>query len=120
MAISLFIAGDVVPKGVQPEVFKSKGAQIFNEMRPYIKESDYAIVNLEAPVINGKPSPIKKSGPNLGVATSTVDVLKEVGFNIITLANNHFFDQEQPGVDWTLNKINECGIRSVGGGPTYF
>ena len=62
MAVTLFIAGDVVPKGIQPEAFKSKGEQIFREVKPYINGADFSIVNLEAPIIKDKPTPIKKSG----------------------------------------------------------
>ena len=118
MAISLFIAGDVVPKGIHPEDFISKGVQIFGEMKPFITGADFSIVNLEAPIIKDKPTPIKKSGPCLGVAPSTVEVLKNAGFSIFTLANNHFFDQGQQGVDSTLIACNNLRISIVGGGKT--
>lgn len=116
MGISLFIAGDIVPKGIQPEEFSKKGEKIFETMKPYISDSDFSIANLEAPVIKEKATPIKKSGPCLGVAPTTVDVLKCVGFDIFTLANNHFFDQGQTGVENTINKCLDSGIITVGGG----
>lgn len=116
MSISLFIAGDVVPKGMKPEEFMSKGERIFGQMKPYITGADFSIVNLEAPVIKETLTPIKKSGPCLGVAPSTVTVLKNAGFGIFTLANNHFFDQGQNGVDNTIDECNEQGIKVVGGG----
>lgn len=116
MAISLFIAGDVVPKGITAEAFEKKGEQIFKEMKPYIVGSDFSFVNFEAPVIVGKATPIKKSGPCLGVAPSTVRVLKDVGFDIFTLANNHFFDHGQAGVENTINKCLDSGVITVGGG----
>ena len=119
MAVSLFIAGDVVPKGIQPEVFVSNGEKIFGEVKPYICGADFSIVNLEAPIIKGKPTPIKKSGPCLGVAPTTIEVLKNAGFNIFTLANNHFFDQGQKGVDNTLEECNRLNIKTIGGGKTY-
>lgn len=118
MAISLFIAGDVVPKGIQPETFCKKGEQIFAEMKPYITSADFSIVNLEAPVIKDKPTPIKKDGPCLGMAASAISVLNNAGFNVFTLANNHFFDQGQKGVEDTINECNTLGISVVGGGKT--
>lgn len=116
MAVSLFIAGDVVPKGIQPEIFKNNGEQIFHEIKPYITGSDFSIVNLEAPVIDGNLSPIKKSGPCLSTSYSTIKVLKEVGVGIVTLANNHFFDQGQNGVESTIYQCDREKIKTIGGG----
>jgi len=115
MAISIFIAGDVVPKGISPEEFTRNGEKIFSEMKPYITGADFSVVNLEAPIINKQPTPIKKAGPCLGVEPSTVEVLKDAGFQIFTLANNHFFDQGQEGVEHTINKAKKYGISVVGG-----
>lgn len=119
MAISLFIAGDVAPKGIQYEEFVSKGEQIFGEMKPLINGADFSIVNLEAPVIKDNPTPIKKSGPCLSTTPTTVEILKKAGFGIFTLANNHFFDQGQKGVDATIDICNHLNIKVVGGGKTY-
>lgn len=118
MPISLFIAGDVVPKGIMPEVFCSTGERIFCEMKPFATAADFAIVNLEAPLLEGVSTPIRKSGPCLRIASSTVDVLKDVGFDIFTLANNHFFDQGQKGVDMTIDICRESDISVVGGGKS--
>jgi len=114
--LRFFIAGDVVPKGIDPEEFVLKGEHIFAEFKSLISAADFSIVNFEAPVIKDKPTPIKKSGPCLGVASTTVDVLKAVGFNVFTLANNHFFDQGQTGVNATINECVFKGIKTVGGG----
>lgn len=116
MAISLFVTGDVVPKGIQPEEFKKKSERIFGEMNPYIMGSDFCIANLEAPIVKDKATTIKKSGPCLGVSFSTIEVLKQVGFGVLTLANNHFFDQGQKGVENTINTCNESCVATVGGG----
>ena len=72
-------------------MFISKGDQIFGEMKPYITGADFSIINLEAPIIKDKPTPIKKSGPCLGVAPSTVEVLKSTGFKLSKAAINTFF-----------------------------
>lgn len=119
MAISLFIAGDVVPKGIQPDFFITKSEQIFKEMKPFVTKADFSIVNLEAPVVKEKPTPIKKSGPCLSTTPSTVEILKKAGFSIFTLANNHFFDQGQKGVDTTIDVCNHLNVKVVGGGKTY-
>lgn len=114
--INLFIVGDVVPKGMSPEEFIRNGEKIFNEVKPFISKADFSIVNLEAPIIKDKPMPIKKSGPCLGVTPDIVAVLKKAGFGVFTLANNHFFDQGQCGVNATIDTCTANGIEVVGGG----
>ena len=91
---------------------------MFHDLIPYIKDADIRIGNLEAPIINGNPTPIKKSGPCLHAPKETIDVLKEAGFNTITLANNHFRDQGQIGVECTLHYVNDNDLDLVGGGKT--
>lgn len=119
MAITLFIAGDVVPKGISSDCFCEKQEQIFESVKEYVKNSDFSVVNLEAPIIKSKPTPIRKHGPCLCVSHSTVRVLSNVGFNICTLANNHFFDQGQTGVSETISVCNMLNMSIVGGGKTY-
>lgn len=118
MAVSILIAGDVVPKGVTPEYFIQRGDSIFSDFSSVIRQADFCVVNLEAPIIKEKPTPIKKSGPCLGVARTTIDVLKNNGFDIFTLANNHFFDQGQKGVNDTIDECEAQNIKVVGGGKT--
>ena len=117
MPIKVFIAGDVVPQNRTISLFKEKKTDIlFGDMLHKINDADIRIVNLEAPVIYGEPSPIKKSGPTLYTSKETVEVLKEAGFNVVTLANNHFRDQGEQGVDNTLDAIYSKGLSPVGGG----
>lgn len=115
MGLSLLVCGDVAPIGVSPLFFQEKGGIIFEVFESLNRQVDFSIVNLEAPVVELQPTPIKKSGPCLGVAPSTIKILKNVSFNVFTLANNHFFDQGQEGVENTINKCREEGINTVGG-----
>lgn len=119
MPIKIFISGDVMPQMGKSEFLLSKGERIFDEMRPYIKDADISITNLEAPVISDIPTPIKKSGPCLFTSETTIKLLKNVGFNVLTLANNHFFDQGQQGVDNTIDSCNALNINIVGGGKSF-
>lgn len=118
MGVKVFIAGDVVPKDRTVPLFKQKKSkEIFgNDIVSIINQSDIKIVNLEAPVILGSPSPILKSGPSLYTNKETIEVLKDIGFNVITLANNHFRDQGNHGVNDTIKTIKLLGLKYVGGG----
>lgn len=115
MSISLFIAADVVPQNRTESLFKQKNLDMFKEIKPFVCD-DLNVVNLEAPIVDGNPPPIKKQGPSLRAPAETLDVLKEVGFNVVTLANNHFRDYGQTGVKKTIEQACLLGMKTVGGG----
>lgn len=117
MSVSIFIAGDVVPRNRTVPLFEEKKTSfLFNDIIPIIKNCDVKIVNFESPIIDDEPTPIKKSGPCLYTRKETAEVLKEAGFNVFTLANNHFRDQGDKGVFATLNACISLDIKYVGGG----
>ena len=119
--ITIFIAGDIVPNNRTVDLFKQKRTdELFHDFIPLIKAANISIGNLEAPIINGNPTPIKKNGPCLYAPKETIEVLKEVGFNTLTLANNHFRDQGQNGVEYTIQCIENQKMDFVGGGITLF
>lgn len=117
--MKIFIAGDVVPRHRTEALFQQKEKEIlFDEILPLIRDADISIVNLEAPIIKGTESPIRKSGPALHTTVQTLETLVESGFNTVALANNHFRDQGQSGVDATMDAANALGVSHVGGGRT--
>lgn len=111
------IFGDFVPnkRGIKAI---ADGKAISPEILEDIRNSDYNIVNLEAPVVDN-PScakPIFKNGPNLHCSKETILYLQQSGFQMVTLANNHFYDYGDTGVADTLAACKELGIKTVGGG----
>src|SRR5699024_11336155 len=71
------------------------------------KESELNNVNLEAPVTTST-SQIIKTGPHLKADEgSTLEVLKALDVDIVTLANNHVLDYGEEGVADTLEFCHE-------------
>tara|TARA_R100000306_G_C4380803_1_gene144223 strand:- start:4409 stop:5524 length:1116 start_codon:yes stop_codon:yes gene_type:complete len=92
--------------------------RISDEIRVLFKQSDYSIVNLEAPVTHNS-SKIIKTGPHLkSNKKSTLDVLKYLNIDAVTLANNHILDYDEKGVIDTLTFCNENKIQTVGAGKS--
>lgn len=119
MSVKIFIAGDVVPNVRTVGLFNDRQSEtLFHDFLTVIKDGDISIVNYESPIINGKETPIEKSGPCLHSSKETLMTLQDAGFNVITLANNHFRDQGQNGVETTIDIADELGIKYVGGGKT--
>jgi len=90
--------------------------EIFKDIKPVIEQASYAIVNLEAPIVEGKGMPIAKSGPNLRCTEKVIDAIRFAGFRGVTLANNHFYDYGEEGALTTMHKLRENKIDYVGAG----
>lgn len=117
--MKVIFAGDFCPQGRVAELIEKQDFHsVFSEVRPIINSSDYSVVNLECPVCEGNEIPIYKCGPNLQCKKSGVDALKWVGFDCVTLANNHFSDYGEEGVRLTLKKCKEQRVDVVGGGES--
>ncbi len=79
------------------------------------ESADYSIVNFESP-ITGSTMALLKDGPTLKNPIESIAVLRDIGFNVVTLANNHLKDYGNQGVTDTLRTCTEKGILTVGAG----
>lgn len=115
--MNILVAGDFCPKErIAPLLEKDDFASLFGEVKDIITQADYSIVNFECPVTKGDEKPIAKLGPNLHCSEKGMESIKWVGFNCVTLANNHFYDFGEEGVTHTLDVCNKFGMDTVGGG----
>lgn len=111
----IIIAGDFTTEGRGLDAVQKHNA-IAGDICNILCDSDYNVVNLEAPVADHESVPIIKSGPHLKTDAVTISYLKNVGFHAVTLANNHFCDYGIDGVRLTCKMLEECGLSFVGGG----
>ena len=56
------------------------------------------------------------SSPSPGCPPDNMNALAAAGFNVITLAGNHIWDQGAPGIEDTLTGLRKLGIAVTGGG----
>lgn len=80
---------------------------------PVIKAADIAFCNLEGPITN---KPHVRGPYPLPQSLKTVDMLREAGFNIVSLANNHTLDCGFGGFSQTLSLLKKYDIKYVGAG----
>ena len=112
----IIVAGDF---SVQKRVTSTFANNDFKYVLKNVREvlnGTYSIVNFESPVEEREARPIKKTGPNLRCTAKAVEALKYAGFDCVTLANNHFYDYGEAGVEDTLAACALNGIEVVGGG----
>lgn len=113
--IKINICGDFTSQGHGCDAIAKRTA-ISPEILSLFSSSDLNIVNLEEPVATDNTKKILKSGPALRTCADTITYLKECDVQLVTLANNHFFDYGRHGVEKTLESLKQDGIDYVGGG----
>jgi len=114
--VSLVVVGDVsYSRGVEQIVEKRKDINYpFLKIRDYLQSSDLVFGNLESPITQGREisdfEMIFRSNPG------TEQALKQAGFSVLSLANNHTPDFGEKGLEGTFNYLNNVGIKYVGAG----
>lgn len=116
--ISVMVVGDIMThtpvvhsaydEGTREYNFES----MFNEVKPIFAEADLLIGNLESPIA-GDHLPFL-GYPQFNTPVSMAPNLKNVGFDVLTTANNHTMDQYEAGLRNTLDVLDEYGIHHTG------
>lgn len=94
------------------------GADLLSEMAPYIRNADIAFGNLEG-VLLDKGGTVKRcNDPSKCYAFRMpehyINYIKDAGFDVLSIANNHLGDFGNTGRDNTRKKIEEAGLESAG------
>ncbi len=63
--------------------------------------------------------PIKKAGPHKNQNKETISILKDVGFDLLLLANNHIFDYGYEGLKSTLEECDRVSLKTIGANLHY-
>lgn len=100
------------------EVPKDCGNSLILEAIPVLQSADITFGNLEGAVINsGKPAKNCKKSNNcyaFRMKECAVSVLKNAGFDILNIANNHSFDFGSSGQLNTINTLENNNIKYCG------
>lgn len=113
--VTINICGDFTSQGRGAGAIANHTA-LSSDVLNLFSSSDLNIVNLEEPVATDISQKIEKSGPALYTSAESVTYLKRCGVQLVTLANNHFFDYGRHGVEKTLESLKREQIDFVGGG----
>src|SRR3989338_7795401 len=114
--VSLVAVGDIsYSRGVERIVKKQKDINYpFLKIRDYLKNADIVFGNLETPITKGREisdfEMVFRSNPG------TEQALKEAGFSVLSLANNHTPNFGEQGLSDTVSYLDSSGIKHVGAG----
>jgi poly-gamma-glutamate synthesis protein (capsule biosynthesis protein) len=81
-----------------------------------LRRADIRFANLEAPLLQGG-RPQFSTGVRLQSPPAAVGILRHLGFDVVSLANNHLMDFGPDGLRSTLGILADNRIASVGAGP---
>ncbi len=115
-SVKVLCVGDILLGFKAESILRENGYLYpFENIRSYIESADLSIGNLEAPIsIRGEPVPNKRftfrQNPEIAPA------LKEIGFDIFALANNHTMDYGVNALVDTLDVLKANKISYTGAG----
>lgn len=92
----------------------------FTEIRNLLKKNDLVLGNLENPVgTRGAPHP--KQDPHVAFRCHprTLQTLKNLNIDAVTLANNHLLDYGEDTLKDTLVHLDDIGVKHLGAGKDY-
>ncbi|WP_176431283.1 CapA family protein [Anaerovirgula multivorans] len=115
--ITLVAVGDILlDRGVRRSIERHDRNYPYLNVQEYFQKGDISFANLECPLTPGGTSVLKDRTLIFKGDIENGRVLKEVGFTILNLTNNHTLDYGPEGLVDTLEVLKENGIFSLGVG----
>jgi poly-gamma-glutamate capsule biosynthesis protein CapA/YwtB (metallophosphatase superfamily) len=113
--ITITFAGDTLMDWSVKEAINKHGPQFpFVHVKEQVKSADYAILNLESAVTT-KNTPFPKIY-NFKADPIALKGVKDAGFDLVTLANNHAMDYKEEGLVDTINHLKNYELHYIGAG----
>lgn len=121
-SLSVIAVGDIMmgstgQRGILPP---EDGRDLFKNVSPYLNEGDIIFGNLEGPLLDEGES-IKCRGEKMRYCfefktpTRYGLYLKQAGFTVLSIANNHTWDFGAQGIKNTLETLGQLGMAPLGG-----
>jgi poly-gamma-glutamate capsule biosynthesis protein CapA/YwtB (metallophosphatase superfamily) len=102
------------PKYLPP----NRGRHLLDSVRPYLVDSDVTFGNLEGVILDEGGTPKYCKNPDVCYLfrspTYYVQYLKEAGFDVVSMANNHAGDFGDEGRQSTMDHLDSVGIHYAG------
>ncbi|QNK48484.1 CapA family protein [Brevibacterium sp. PAMC23299] len=117
--LTMTMVGDVMMGRYVEEVTEKHGYEyLFRYMKPYFGNSDYVSGNYEHTALKEEVSNYKGADTpiRLNSNTSGVEAVKDAGFSVVSLANNHMMDYEEQGLLDTIDEFKSADMHYVGVG----
>ncbi|AAM26220.1 MULTISPECIES: capsular polyglutamate synthetase CapA [Bacillus] len=120
--LTMTMVGDIMMGRHVKEIVNRYGTDyVFRHVSPYLKNSDYVSGNFEHPVLLEDKKNYQKADKNIHLSAKeeTVKAVKEAGFTVLNLANNHMTDYGAKGTKDTIKAFKEADLDYVGAGENF-
>ena len=112
--LNIAMTGDIMMGTTYPSIMlpANDGRDLFRDAKDVLTRADLTVGNLEGAICDGGRS-TKGTGPNsyaFRTPTSYGHLLKEAGFDFLSMANNHANDFGPEGIESTERVLREQGI----------
>lgn len=117
--ITMSMVGDIMMGRYVEEVTDNHGFDyLFRYMKPYFNASDYVSGNYEHPALAKDVSKYEEADTAIRLNSygNGIEAVKNAGFSVMTLANNHMMDFEEQGLVDTINQFESNDMDYVGVG----
>lgn len=114
--INIIGVGDIMPGGILTGLDHGFATA---EILDYLKTADIRVGTLETAIGDTpsfNPEKMSRDGDVIYAPDRDLAKLKEMNINVVSLANNHFFDLGLDGAVHTIEMLDKLGIKHVGGG----
>lgn len=114
--VSLSFVGDLLLGEYVDPVMQREGYDfLYKQSLLYLSEPDLTAGNLEHPVTSGGV-PVEGTPYVFKGSPDALPALRDAGFDVVSLANNHALDQGVEGMLDTMKHLDEAGISHMGAG----
>src|SRR5688500_1724039 len=119
--ITIAAVGDIMLASTFPNESRmppNDGADLLDAVTPVLSAADIAFGNMEGPIVDGGVS--EKCPPKstrcfaFRMPTRYAKYLKDAGFDVLSVANNHASDFGEPGRASTRRTLDQLGIKHAG------
>ena len=116
--VSIKAVGDIIPGTNFPyNKLPENKERLFESVKPQLKGADILFGNFES-TMTDYPYSSKGGGGGMLFAFRTppsyAKLLKDAGFDILSVANNHSYDFHEQGFKDTIKNIDSNGMKAVG------
>ncbi len=116
--ITIKAMGDIIPGTNYPQnKLHPRKQKLFASVKPLLQDADIVFGNFES-TLTDYPKSQKRMGSGRVFAFRTPPdykhLLKDAGFHVFSVANNHSFDFYKQGFEDTINNIQSVGMQAVG------
>lgn len=117
--LTLALVGDILLGNTYPcpTLPFASGRHLFDHARPLLAAADLALGNLEGPFCDTTVARRKQESDNayaFRMPPSLAPLLREAGFDFVSLANNHSADFGHAGLRQTTHLLDSLGIAYAG------